>query len=424
MSKISNARIDRAGLALSRDIVDDVDEYFELEEVFDEYRKSHLQPLTETTLELQHWLNNYGEHYYIAQRLKRKPQIIRKLQRLSVRLTQLQDVGGCRIIVNKNRDVDNLYAYLLERITGQENFTLTRVTDYREKGRDDTGYRALHLMFTRTGRKLELQIRSRMQHYWAESIERTSVVYGYHLKEKEGAGIVIAYFRQLSNIFYEKEANREPTAYQKLEINQLKKYADKEIRASDKNQVFDSFVNRDIIKTLRAVELSKGSGFNNWLIVFDWNSGAFVSWEVIDRDPQTAIDAYVHKENQFTATGGYEVVLIGSSDVETVQHTHSHYFGVDTYESIFAGLDQSAGLVEAMDLDTDARQILLSLVRRNFWGNRKVSVKTLRNHWCKDANDFDHALKYLATKDLLTYVATKGTVALNVKAKNEINSYL
>jgi len=104
MMKISNARVDKAGQALAKDIVDDEEEYFELEDVFDEYRKSHLQPLTETTLELQQWLNSYGSSYYIAQRLKRKPQILRKLKRLSVRLTQLQDVGGCRIIVDTNNN--------------------------------------------------------------------------------------------------------------------------------------------------------------------------------------------------------------------------------------------------------------------------------------------------------------------------------
>lgn len=160
--KVSNARIDKSGLALAKDIVDNEEEYFELEEAFDEYRKSHLQPLTETTLELQHWLNSYDSSYYIAQRLKRKPQIIRKLQRLSVRLTQLQDIGGCRIIVDTNKEVNKLLTYIRTKVASQKQLQLSRVTDYREKGRDDTGYRAVHLMLTRAGLKLELQLRSRV----------------------------------------------------------------------------------------------------------------------------------------------------------------------------------------------------------------------------------------------------------------------
>lgn len=105
---VSKATLDKAGRVLAgrQEIATEQD--LELEDVFDEYRKSHLQPLSETTLELQHWLTQYGSAYYIAQRLKRKPQILRKLRRFSVRLTQLQDIGGCRIIVQTNADVDRL----------------------------------------------------------------------------------------------------------------------------------------------------------------------------------------------------------------------------------------------------------------------------------------------------------------------------
>ena len=80
---LTRSKIDRAGVALAKDSFRDVEDMVALEEAFDEYRKSHLEPLSETTLELQAWLNEYGHDYYIAQRLKRKPQIIRKLNRLS-----------------------------------------------------------------------------------------------------------------------------------------------------------------------------------------------------------------------------------------------------------------------------------------------------------------------------------------------------
>jgi (p)ppGpp synthase/HD superfamily hydrolase len=107
----SKSRIDKAGRALAYPGELSL-ESIRLEELFDEYRASHLEPLSMTTLMLQHWLTGYGGRYYIAQRLKRKPQIIRKLKRLSVRLTQLQDVGGCRIIVDTNKDVEDLLKYI------------------------------------------------------------------------------------------------------------------------------------------------------------------------------------------------------------------------------------------------------------------------------------------------------------------------
>jgi hypothetical protein len=75
--KLSKSRIDKAGRKLSAEIEDIDDEYLELEDVFDKYRESHLQPLTTLTAEVQELLGQSSLSYYIAQRLKRKPQILR-----------------------------------------------------------------------------------------------------------------------------------------------------------------------------------------------------------------------------------------------------------------------------------------------------------------------------------------------------------
>lgn len=423
--KLTKTKIDRAGIALSKGEFRSEEELLELEGVFDEYRKSHLQPLSETTIELQNWLNAYGGSYYIAQRLKRKPQIIRKLNRLSVRLTQLQDIGGCRIIVEKNQDVDKLRKFIEEKISTQSNFKLNRSTDYREKGRDDTGYRSLHLMLEKNGIKLELQIRSRIQHYWAESIERTSVIYGYHLKEKEGDQAVIGYFKQLSDIFYEIEAGREPHAQEKLELDQLRARSEAIIESSDKNKVFNSYVNEDIIKTLSEKEARNKNGLNNWIIVFDWNSGAFVSWDIINRNPDDAIAAYVQYENMFPASAGYEVVMIGSSDVATVRQTHSHYFGIESYDNILESLDQSiVGFSKRMDIDVGARQILIALHRKRHWGNNRVPADILKNHHCGKMMTFDSSLRVLQEKELITSKSPNDQLSLNIKKKAEIEQYI
>lgn len=138
--KMSKTRIDKSGFALARNKFKDEIEFIEFEEVFDDYRKRHLGPLSKTTIEIQKMLSDYGAQYYIAHRLKRKPQILRKLNRLSVRLTQLQDIGGCRIIVPKNRDVNHIFEFLKKKSELEAGFNIEKITDYREKGRDDTGY--------------------------------------------------------------------------------------------------------------------------------------------------------------------------------------------------------------------------------------------------------------------------------------------
>jgi ppGpp synthetase/RelA/SpoT-type nucleotidyltranferase len=421
----SKTKIDKAGLALAKNIFRDEDEYFELEEVFDEYRKAHLQPLSETTLELQHLLTNYGAQYYIAQRLKRKPQIVRKLNRLSVRLTQLQDIGGCRIIVQKNSDVDRLHKYLTEKVKAQNIFTIDRTTDYRDLGRDNTGYRSLHVILKRSGVHLELQIRSRIQHYWSESIERTSVIYGYHLKESEGDSRVIGYFKNLSDVFYEIEAGREPSLDKRLRVDELRDSCERIIEQSDKHKVFDSYVNEDIIRTLTEKESKNPAGLNNWILVFDWNAGAFVSWDIVSRNPSDAVESYMEYERMFPVEAGYEVVLVGSSEVATVRQTHSHYFGIESYDNILESLDTSiVSFSRKIDIDIGARQILSTLHRRRFWGKKTISIDTLSNHFCKGVLTFDSSLRSLVERDLVQSSTKNGGVSLNIQKKSDIEQYV
>lgn len=425
MAAPSKTKVDKSGLALAKNKYKDEEEFLELEDVFDEYRKAHLQPLSETTLELQQLLTNYGAPYYIAQRLKRKPQIIRKLNRLSVRLTQLQDIGGCRIIVQKNSDVDKLHKYLLENVRKQSVFQVDKSTDYRELGRDDTGYRALHVILKRSGIHLELQIRSRIQHYWSESIERTSVIYGYHLKESEGDPTVIDYFKNLSDVFFEIEAGRQPSIGMRLKVDSLRNSCETVIKQSPRHKVFDSFVNEDIIRTLTEKESRNQAGLNNWILVFDWNAGAFVSWDIVSRNPDDAVATYIHYERMFPVESGYEVVLVGSSEVATVRQTHSHYFGIENYDTILESLDTSiVGFRRKIDIDIGARQILASLHKKRLWGKNSISIETLKNHFCKSVLTFDSSFSSLSDRDLIQTSSLNGSVSLNVRKKPEIEQYL
>ncbi len=269
---------------------------------------------------------------------------------------------------------------------------------------------------------MELQIRSRVQHYWAESIERTSVIYGYHLKEEEGDPQVLRYFRLLSDAFHELEAGREAPAETRIQIDSLRDICEAIIRNSPRGKVLDSYVNEGVIKTLTEKEAKGNRGLNNWIIVFDWNTGSFISWDIVGRNPSDAVKAYVRYEKNFPAESGFEVVLIGSSEVATVRQTHSHYFGIETYDMILESLDASiVGFRRKIDLDVGARQILLTLHRKRFWGAKSVSVDTLKNHFCQRVLTFDLSLSALAEKGL---IHTDNGISLNLHRKAEIETYM
>ena len=253
------------------------------------------------------------------------------------------------------------------------------------------------------------------------------MIYGHYLKEGEGDRAVILYFKNLSNIFYEIEAQREPSAASKIELDKLRAECELIIEKSDRNKLFSSHVNENIIKQLTEIEASKSNGFNNWILIFDWNTGSFVSWHMVGRDPDQAIKDYVESESAYPVEQGFEVVMIGSSDVATVRQTHSHYFGIETYDRILESLDQAViGFSKREDIDTGARQILFKLHQREAWGKRKgIARATLHNHFCKNVFTFDYSLDLLIEKGLVLVGSGKGkAVSLNVSRKAEIESYL
>lgn len=422
----SKTQIDNAGKALATKTFKSDDFEIDSEIIFDDYRKSHLQPLTDTTMQIQSWLEGFENHYYIAQRLKRKPQILRKMRRFSVRLTQLQDIGGNRIIVDTNEQVETLRRFIKEKLSKNENFSIHRETDYRVLGRDDTGYRALHIILNAFGKKIELQLRSRAQHYWSECIERTSVVYGHYLKEDQGDRRVINYFKILSRIFYEIESDREPSSSEKIHLDKQRGEAQRIIESENGgNNILHSYVNDDILHILATKEQKRPDSINNWILIFDWNGGHFVNWEAIPRDTNTAYDAYSRYEQIYSEESGFEVVLVGSSDVSMIRKTHSHYFGIDSYDSVLENLDDSIlGFTGRKPIDSGCRRILNTLKRKHYWGNRGVSFDTLKNHYCKTVYEIENSLEVLKNLELITVENKKGPISLNLSKKEAINSYL
>lgn len=135
----------------------------------------------------------------IAQRLKRLPSIDGKLRKHSewMKLTQIQDIGGARAIVQNVRDVERLVMAYKEVRAKNPNtrHALIKENDYITIPKPD-GYRSYHLVFRYNsdsdkykiynGLKIEIQLRSRLQHAWATAVEIVDAFTGQALKASAG----------------------------------------------------------------------------------------------------------------------------------------------------------------------------------------------------------------------------------------------
>jgi putative GTP pyrophosphokinase len=87
-----------------------------------------------------------------------------KLRRESVRLSQVQDIAGCRVIVKNIEEQDKV----VESLT--KLFERTSKDDRRK--RSSHGYRAVHVVVNSGGKAVEIQVRTEWQHVWAELSEK------------------------------------------------------------------------------------------------------------------------------------------------------------------------------------------------------------------------------------------------------------
>ena len=118
----------------------------------------------------------------------------------------MQDIGGCRILVSDIAQVRTVEAAILDVWAAQ----VAKVDDYIEYPRK-SGYRAVHIVVKRDNLPIEVQIRSRRMHEWAEFVERMSGHFGRNLKQDAGDHPAQILARTMAEIYrLEEEQKRVP----------------------------------------------------------------------------------------------------------------------------------------------------------------------------------------------------------------------
>ena len=145
------------------------------------YRESFREPMEE----VQRAVFAFGAEVgavEVASRLKNIRSVIPKLARKGAPLGKMQDIAGVRSVVPSLVEVDQVREWAYDELDiGWEK-------DYREHG-VKAGYRALHLIVrASTDQPVELQVRTQIQHEWANLSEGLSHRFGIAVKSGGGPG--------------------------------------------------------------------------------------------------------------------------------------------------------------------------------------------------------------------------------------------
>lgn len=187
-TKFSNTAIDKAGEILQRGSHLDL-EFDRALEFINAWRSAHSYPLQAIKMLLLIRARRIHSGAIIAQRLKRLHSIRAKLELESTRLSQMQDIGGCRAIMLNMQHVTDLRDKFLEAAlkNPRSRHQLLTPKDYIENPKPD-GYRSVHLILkyqsampknrNYNGFRIEVQLRTRLQHAWATAVEVVDIFSG------------------------------------------------------------------------------------------------------------------------------------------------------------------------------------------------------------------------------------------------------
>lgn len=202
----SKGEIDRAGKMLLHALTGEeplpsTDELDAATAVADVFRKAHRIPMVNARASLRSCIESEGlQAIEVAQRLKRMPTVVDKLRRLpTMKLSNMQDIGGCRAVFATQSEV----ARVRERFMSDSvlrNDVEDTVRDYVALPRD-SGYRAVHLWTRYRGLRVEVQLRTHLQHAWAAGVEDLTALTGVDYKSGDGSLEVHAWLRLLSQSY-------------------------------------------------------------------------------------------------------------------------------------------------------------------------------------------------------------------------------
>lgn len=225
----SKSKIKKAGDNIRKNI--DIAESIE---IIQNYRAAHLYPLMIIKNHIFKHVKKITSTAVIARRLKRLPTIIDKLQRAtldgetqnSIALTRMQDIGGCRVIFDNKEQLIAVNASLDSSRTVHET---KKTLDYNNNPKL-SGYRGIHRVYKCYEKKdnhdwkgfsIEVQLRTKLQHLWATTVEVVDLCENQSLKTDpfNADKNWIAFFKAMSDFISDEEGF---ISLSNLEKNKLK----------------------------------------------------------------------------------------------------------------------------------------------------------------------------------------------------------
>lgn len=250
----------------------------------------------------------------VVRRLKRIPSILNKLKRFpQMQVSSMADIGGIRIITKNINQVQAIRDRIVKGRTHNKLLSQKNYITYPK----ESGYRGIHLNYSYQGSKqaykgfrVELQIRSEIQHAWATAVEVAGTFMQQNLKASLGNKPLLEFFKTASHAFACLE-NKQP------------------IDATLKNTLKVQAQQQKIVDKLKSYSLvakhsDKKEGF--YLIQLDIAEKTVSFTHFSKPFIKDAFDGYRRIEQEIADDTKKDVVLVSAESLNVLAKAYPNYF--------------------------------------------------------------------------------------------------
>jgi len=241
-----------------------------------------------------------------------------------MRLSQMQDIGGCRAIVQSIEHVDKLVALYRE---SDLKHKLVQVDDYIRHPQP-SGYRGVHLIYrynsdrkeTYNGLKIEMQFRSPLQHAWATAVETVGTFTRQALKSSLGTEEWLRFFALMGTTISNREGTPPVPA-----TPSLKKDLIQELRQHASLLDVGGHL-RAYGEVLQTTEEFGVQGAHYFLLKLDPSAQRVTVTGFKVNELQKASEEYLKTERSISESAGQDAVLVSVESVESLRRAYPNYF--------------------------------------------------------------------------------------------------
>jgi ppGpp synthetase/RelA/SpoT-type nucleotidyltranferase len=329
-------RVNIAGAHLVNSLDDPFDydakwpNYFENLNIVNNWRSAHAYPLLVMRVTLGRYAKKIDRDALVAQRIKRLVSIGVKLDReRKMKLSQMQDIGGCRAVVSSIDFLRQLRQLYKESDIKHE---LASFDDYIEKPRL-SGYRGYHLVYKyRSDKapkkvyndlKIELQLRSQYQHAWATAVETVGTFIGQALKSSIGPDRWLRFFQLMGTAIAMREGTPPvPGTGSDAEavIEELRN------QAANLGVAHTLATFSDAMRTLPRSTPEEQAKAYYYLLRLNASSGELTIDSFPKNQSLLASAAYLEAEKEVKMKQGLDAVLVSVDSLSALEKAYPNYF--------------------------------------------------------------------------------------------------